>query len=117
MVAWPMEIQESARRGGIMNDPRTTEGEALKDMKDITEMLAAARKRQRNHYFNGFIHAYCDNEECTGPRRGRRHTRETRVARILDSPQSAPGRSGEPRNAASVSGAKESGASHAQQFG
>ncbi len=35
-------------------------------MKDITEMLKAARERQGAHYFNGFIHAYCDNGNCTG---------------------------------------------------
>jgi hypothetical protein len=30
------------------------------------EMLKAARRRQRNDYFYGFIHAYCDNHRCTG---------------------------------------------------
>lgn len=37
-------------------------------MKDITERLNAARQRQGDHYFNGFIHAYCDNTDCTGRR-------------------------------------------------
>ena len=32
----------------------------------LTEMLKAARERQGAHYLNGYIHAYCDNQECTG---------------------------------------------------
>lgn len=39
----------------------------MKDkMENITERLNAARERQGDHYFNGFIHAYCDNANCTG---------------------------------------------------
>lgn len=37
-------------------------------MENITERLNAARERQDSDYFNGFIHAYCDNHNCTGRR-------------------------------------------------
>jgi hypothetical protein len=32
----------------------------------LADRLKAARERQGADYFNGFIHAYCDNQECTG---------------------------------------------------
>jgi hypothetical protein len=33
---------------------------------NLTKMLKAARERQGDDYLNGYIDAYCDNQECTG---------------------------------------------------